>query len=370
MKFSCEKNLLQDACSISTRAVPAKSPMASLEGLKIDIKDDQVTITGYDLKKAIYTTLDADTTENGSILVNSRFFSEMLRRMPDGILTLECDEKNNVYVKCGKSEYNFPGLDMNEYPEMPQFDPTNTIEIPEKILKSMINRTIFAVAKDEIRPIYTGTLFEIENNEITLVSVDGYRLARKIEKIKSGKIEDCRFVVPGFSLTDIEKICDDVEKTVKIAIGEKHISFEIGKTVVITRRLEGDFLNHRKSVPEAFRFSMKINRQQAISAIERVSLVLSDSSTTPVKMTFEDGIINCLCASPLGRAEDTFTCEGDGEGLQIGFNDRYLLDALKAAETDDLQLCANTPSSPCVIKAADGSDNFTYMILPVRLRGN
>lgn len=369
MKFSCEKNLLQDICAICARAVPAKSPMPSLEGLRIDVTEN-VKITGYDLKKAIYTTLDADITETGCILVNSRFFIEMLRRMPDGVFTLECDERNNINVKCGKSEYNFPGLDMNEYPEMPQFDPMNYIEIPHKILKSMINGTIFAVSKDEIRPIYTGTLFEIENNEITLVSVDGYRLARKIERIKSGKIEDCSFVVPGFSLTDIEKICDDIDEPVKISIGEKHISFEIGKTVVITRRLEGEFLNHRKSVPESFRYNITVKRQQIISAIERVSLVLSDSSTTPVKLSFEDGIIECLCASPLGRAEDTVTCEGDGEGIQIGFNDRYLLEALKAAETEELNICINTPSSPCVIKAADGSDNFTYMILPVRLRHN
>jgi len=369
MKFACDKNVLQDACAISARAVPAKSPMTSLEGLKIDVTD-RITITGYDLKKAIYTTLDADITETGSILVNSRFFLEMLRRMPDGEFTLECDSRNSIHVKCGRSEYSFPSQDMNEYPEMPQFDQMNYIEVPEKVLKSMINRTIFAVAKDEIRPIYTGTLFEIENGEITLVSVDGYRLARKIERIKAGKTEDCSFVVPGFSLTDIEKICDDTEELVKISIGEKHISFEIGTTVVITRRLEGEFLNHRKSVPESFRYSLKVERQQTISAIERVSLVLSDSSTSPVRLTFGDGTVDCLCASPLGRAEDTFTCEGDGEGLQIGFNDRYLLESLKAAETDALKLCINTASSPCVIKAADGTDNFTYMILPVRLRNS
>lgn len=369
MKFTCEKNILQDACALSARAVPSKSPISSLEGIKIDAYQN-VKVTGYDLKKAIFTTLDADIQEEGTILVNSRFFGEMLRRMPDGIITVTCDKKNNICVKCGKSEYNFPGLEIEEYPEMPEFKEVSCIEIPQKVLKNMITRTIFAIAKEEIRPVYTGTLFEIEGKELTLVSVDGYRLARRIEIVDSSNLEDCSFIVPGFALSDIEKICDDSNEMVKINVGEKHISFNIGETVVITRRLEGEFLNHRKSVPETFRYTLKINKQEFTAVIERVSLMLSDSSTSPVKITFEDGSINCFCASPMGKAEDICQCEGNGEGLQIGFNDRYLLDALKAAETDELSVCLNTSSSPCVIKAADGTDNFTYMILPVRIRAN
>lgn len=369
MKFTCEKNELYEACLIASRAVPSKSPMPSLEGLKLEISE-KLTITGYDLKKAIYTTVEIFNAEEGSMLVNARFFSEMLRRMPDGKISVSCNEKNNINVKCGKSEYNFSGLNIDEYPEMPVFDELKSLEIPQDVLKNMIQKTLFAVSKEEIRPIYTGSLFEIINEELTLVSVDGYRLARRIEKIKSSKLEDCSFVVPGFTLSDVEKICSDTEDTLSILIGEKHISFKIGETVIISRRLEGEFLNHRKSVPENFRHILKVNRQEFVSVIERVALMLSDSNTNPIRITFDDGNINCYSSSVKGKAEDTCVCEGTGDGLEIGFNDRYLLEALKAAETDEIAVCINTASSPCIIKASDESDNFTYMILPVRIRTN
>lgn len=367
MNFTVEKSLLQNAVMIATRAVPSKSPISALEGLLVEA-GQTITITGYDLKEAIYTTIEADVFEQGVMVVNARFFGELIRRLPDGMVNVNCDEHNNtIHIKCGKSEYDIPGLDFSDYPEMPHFSELKTLEIPQDVLANMISRSLFAVSKEETRPVYTGTLFEIEGNELTLVSVDGYRLARRVDRIESSRLEDCSFIVPGFALADIEKICDNNEEPVKIAVGEKHISFTMGMTVVITRRLEGDFLNHRKSVPENFRFTVKVDRQELIAAIDRVALVLSEKNGSPVRMTFRDGTIDCRCITPIGKAEDICTCEGSGEDLEIGFNDRYLLDALKAAEKDEIFVCLNTSSSPCIIKAADGSENFTYMILPVRL---
>ncbi len=367
MNFTVEKAELQNAVLIATRAVPSKSPISALEGLLIEA-GQKITITGYDLKEAIYTTIEAEVTESGTMVVNARFFGELIRRLPDGMVNIQCDENNNIiHIKCGKSEYDISGLDAGDYPEMPRFSELKTVEIPQDVLANMISRSLFAVSKEETRPVYTGTLFEIEGNELTLVSVDGYRLARRVEQIKSSRLEDCSFIVPGFALSDIEKICDNNEDPVKIAVGEKHISFTMGTTVVITRRLEGEFLNHRKSVPENFRYTVKANRQELISVIDRVALVLSEKNGNPVRMIFGDGTIDCKCITPIGKAEDICTCEGSGEDLEIGFNDRYLLDALKAAEKEEIMICLNTSSSPCIIKAADGSENFTYMILPVRL---
>ena len=366
MKFTVEKSVLQNSVLIAGKAVPSKSPITSLEGLLFEA-GTSVTVTGYDLKEAIHTSVAADVEEPGIMVVNARFFTEMIRRLPDGMVTVTCDENKNITVRCGKSFYNIPGLDVNDYPEMPQFNGIRKIEIPQKILADMIRGTIFAVSKEEIRPIYTGTLFEIEGTELTLVSVDGYRLARRVEQVDSARLENCSFVVPGFALSDIEKICEDSDDPASISVGEKHISFTIGSTVVITRRLEGEFLNHRKSVPENFRFVIKVDRHEILSVIDRVSLVLSDRTGSPVRMTFGDGTIDCRCITPVGKAEDVCLSEGSGDGIEVGFNDRYLLDALKAAAKDELLLCLNTPSSPCIIKAADGSENFTYMILPVRL---
>lgn len=367
MKFSCEKYLLQTASMTASRATASKSPIPALEGLLLKA-EDSVSVTGYDLKKGIFTSLEADVAEKGSIVVSAKLFGEMIRKMPDGIVTITSDNANNVKVKCGKSEFNFIGIDADDYPEMPTINSVNNITLPQKILKNMINKTIFAVSDNEVRAVYTGTLFEVEENNLTLVSVDGYRLAKRSEKLENSQLENCSFIVPGSALSDIEKICGDVDEEVKISVGAKHISFSIGETVVITRRLEGDFLNYRKSIPENFRFVVKAERSELMNVIDRVALIVNEKNSSPIRMTFNDSTIDCLCVTPIGKAEDTCTCEGSGEGLQIGFNDRYMMDALKAAGNDELNICLNTASSPCIIEASDGSKNFTYMILPVRLR--
>lgn len=367
MKFTCEKYQLQTACSIASRAAAAKSPIPALEGLHISAAE-KLTVKGYDLKKGIYTSIDADITQRGAIVVNSRLFGEMLRRMPDGMVTVEVDEKENISVKCGKSSFNIIGINPDDYPELPSFDAVNNISVPQNILKSMINQTIFAVSSDDVRPIYTGTLFEIEDDGLNLVSVDGYRLAKRSEKLEGSSMESCSFVVPGSALSDVEKICTDEEEAVKISVGSKHINFVIGDTVVVARRLEGEFLNYRKSIPDEFKYELTVDRGDFMSTIDRVSLIVSEKNSSPVRMTLGDGSIHCLCVTPIGRAEDVCVCEGSGSDMEIGFNDRYMKDALKNAGVDELKLCINTASSPCIIKAADGSDKFTYMVLPVRLR--
>ena len=328
MKFSCDKALLQAACNTAARAAASKSPIPALEGLQLSA-EDRLYVKGYDLKKAIVTAVDADIAQRGTLVVGA--------------------------------------ISSADYPELPSFDAQNNVALPQSILKDMINRTLFAVSTDEVRPIYTGTLFEIEGDELTLVSVDGYRLARRSEKLEKAEMENCSFVVPGSALSDVEKICADEEEPISIAVGAKHISFTVGDATVISRRLEGEFLNYRRSIPDTFRSELKVDRNELMSVIDRVSLIVSEKNTSPVRMTLGDGVIDCLCVTPIGRAEDVCTCEGNGNELVIGFNDRYMKDALKAAPADELKLCVNTASSPCILKAADGSEGFTFMVLPVRL---
>ncbi len=368
MKFTCEKHLLQSAVATASRAAASKSPIPSLEGLLISAAAG-VRITGYDLKKGIYTTIEAQVEQAGDVVVNARLFGEMIRRMPDGMISFSADEDCSVHVKCGKSEFRFIGISAEDYPEMPQVETVNSVTLPQKLLKSMINQSIFAVSDNDVRPIYTGILFEVDKEDLTLVAVDGYRLARRVEHIYQGDMEACSFIVPGSSLSDVERICsDDDKEKLNISVGKKHIAFSVGQTVIISRRLEGEFLNHRKSVPTVFKYTVEVSRSELISSIDRVSIIVSEKNNSPVRMSFNDGRIDCLCVTPLGKAEDVCLCEGSGDGLEIGFNDRYMTDALKAAAVDKLRVCLNSASSPCVICAADGSENFTYMILPVRLR--
>ena len=368
MKFSCEKYLLQTACLTASRAAASKSPIQALEGLLIEAGAD-VKVTGYDLKKGIYTNIGANVTQPGSIVVNARLFGDIIRKLPDGIVVI-ATENLNVNVTCGKSSFNIMGISPEEYPEMPDIDKQDDIQIAERLLRSMINQTNFAVATNESRPIYTGALFEAEGDSLTIVAIDGYRLAKRSEQLDAAREKDVRFVVPGTTLSDVERICEDKDEPVHIAVGSKHVAFSIGETVVISRRLEGEFLNYKKSIPENFRYILKIERSEFMAVIDRVSLIISEKNSNPVHLVLNDGSIECSCVTPIGKAEDVCLCEGSGDGLEVGFNDRYMMDALKASGKDELYLCMNTASSPCIIKAADGTESFIYMILPVRLRAN
>ena len=366
MKFACEKFLLQNATATASRAAASKSPIPALEGLLITAGKD-VKVTGYDLKKGIYTFLEADVEEPGSVVLGARLFGEMIRRMPDGIINISVEDSGMTTVKCGKTEFSIMSMDSNDYPELPEVDSGSSVTLPQKLLKSMINETIFAVSDNDSRPVYMGTLFEIDGDNLTLVSVDGYRLALRREKLENANMEKCEFIVPGSALSDVERICGD-EGDVLISVGTKHISFEVGTTVVVSRRLEGDFLNYGKAIPESFRSAVTVDRNEFMRAVDRVSLIIDEKTKNPVRLTFGDGTIDFLCVTPIGKAEDVCSCDGACENLEIGFNDRYLMEALKAAPAAKLDISLNTGSSPCILTPAEGEQSFVYMILPVRLR--
>ena len=366
MKFTCEKYLLQSAVAVASRAAASKSPLPALEGLLLEAGSD-LRVTGYDLKKGIYTNIEAEVQQPGSIVLDAKLFGEMVRKMPDGIVCIESDEQGMTNVKCGKTEFSFMGIDPDDYPELPSVEGLKSYSVSQGTIKEMINQSIFAVSDNDSRPVYTGSMFEIDNNVLSLVSVDGYRLALRREEIEGGE-EHAEFIVPGAALSDLERICSEPDEKISISVGGNHISFTVGNTVIITRRLEGDFLNYRKAIPADFKYKIKVNRSELQRAVDRVSLIVDEKSKNPVRMCFGDGVIDCLCATPIGKAEDVCICEGSGEDMEIGFNDRYLMDALKAAPCDELFVCLNTNSSPCVILPADGSEKFKYMILPIRLR--
>lgn len=367
MKFSCEKHVLQSAIVTAQRAAASKSPIPALEGLLIEA-GRQVRITGYDLKRGIYTSIPADVTEPGSIILNARLFGEIVRSLPDGVVHVSSDMGYMTRITCGSADFSIMGFDSDDYPDLPDADGHNAITIRQDLLRDMVGRTLFAVSDNEARPVYTGSLFEVENGKLTVVSVDGYRLALRRGELIASDFESTSFIVPGTALGDVEKICTDSEEPVRITVGLKHISFAIDSTVVVSRRLEGEFLNYRRSIPAEFKYRIKAARTELTRVVDRVSLIIDAKTKNPLRCTFGDGELKLVCVTNLGKAEDVCPVEGSGAGLEIGFNNRYLLDALRAAPADELQLCVNTGSSPCVILPADGSDGFVFMILPVRLR--
>ena len=365
MKFSCERSDLLTAVNTAAKAASSKSPIPALEGILIETGMDSVKLTGYDLKKAIYTKAAASVFENGSIVLGARIFGDIIRALPDGMVTVK-SEGLNVSITCGNSDFSIIGSDAADYPELPAIESEGAVSLPQDILSEMIRQTIFAVSDNESRPVYTGELFEISGDELTVVSVDGYRLALRKEKVE-GAGEDCSFIVPGTALSDLEKLCSATDEPVSIALGNKHISFTIGDTVLLSRRLEGEFLNYKKTVPSSFGVEVTADRSFLQRTVERVSLIIDDKIKNPLRCTFGAGEIRIVCATALGKAEDTCMVDGDGGEMEIGFNNRYLLDALKAAPADEVKVCLNSGSSPCIILPCEG-DSFLYMILPVRLK--
>lgn len=366
MKFTCEKYVLQAAVMSAAKAASPKSPIPTLEGLLVQAGAG-VKITGYNLKEGIYTTIEADVKKTGAAVFNAKLFVEMVRLMPDGIISVETDDNGAVYLRCGKSEYSFISMDADEYPELSTIDGSEAVSIPQRLLRRVIDETCFAIATNESRPVYTGSLFEIDGGTLTVVSLDGYRMALRREKLEDCDKEGLRFIIPGAALQDVERLCGDVDDGVLINVGTKHVSFTIGDTVIVSRRLEGDFLNYKKAVPDVFRSELKIERAEFLSIVERVALVVDEKARNPIRLIFGDGVVDFSCVTALGRAGDSCPCEGEGGDVEIGFNDRYLRDALRAAPASELKICINTGSSPCVILPAEG-DAFMYMILPVRLR--
>lgn len=370
MKFSCEKSLLSAAIATASRAAAVKSAVSSLEGLLIEA-GNVVRISGYDLKTGISTTIPADVPETGSIVLNARLFGDIIRRLPDDVVTISVDEKYLTQIKCGMSEFNIVGISAADYPELPSVDYQNSIYIAQKSMKAIISQTIFAVSDNEARPIHTGSLFDLEGGILTVVSVDGYRLALRREKVdESTEMQNGSFVVPGSALSEVEKICADSDELCKITLGTKHIVFTIGSTVLVSRRLEGEFLNYKNSIPKTSKYSVTAEKRALINAIERVSLIISDKLKSPVRCTFGDEVVKVMTSTPLGRANDECYVKGNADNMEIGFNNKYILDALKAAPSDELRLLLTSNISPCIIVPADDSRSFLYMILPVRLKAN
>jgi len=368
MKFSCETYLIQQAVAIASRSTASKSPIPALEGLLIEAGQD-VKITGYDLKKGIYTSFPADVAEPGAVVLKAKLLGEIVRSLPDGIVSIST-EGNKAFIHCGASDFTVLGTDSGEYPELPSVDKQSAVHIPQNILGKMIRQTSFAVSDNESRPVYTGALFDIKEGALTIVAVDGYRLALRKEEIQAD-CGDCSFVVPGNALSDVDKLCADTEDSAEISVGTKHISFSIGDTVLVSRRLEGEFINYRKSIPTQFGTKAVVERDSLLRAVSRVSLVIDEKTKSPIRLFVNEESIDLSCRTGIGNADDQCPAKVEGSAqLTIGFNNRYLLDALKVAPADELTLGLNTASSPAVLVPTDGSDSFAYMILPVRLHAN
>lgn len=368
MKFSCEKALLSSAVSITSRAVAAKSSIPAMEGILIEA-GDSLRLTGYNLETGIQATVPAEIKEKGSLVLSARLFGEIVRKMPDDVVVFS-SQGYTVNIKCGMSEFNILGTDPEEFPELPSVEQQNALTISQPVLRSMISQTLFAVSDNESRPVHTGSLFEVDDTGLTVVSVDGYRLALRHETVEEKRGADLfSFVVPGSALGEVEKICSG-EESVTVTQGARHVMFQTGDTVLVCRRLEGEFLPYKNAIPRNNTIQVEVDARALLSSIERVSLIISEKLKSPLRCIFGDGMVSITTKTAIGDAADQCIISGDGQGLEIGFNNKYLMDALKAAPADKLRMEFTSGVAPCVILPAEGEENFIYMVLPVRLKAN
>ena len=367
MKFSCEKALLQSAIAVTSRAVAQKSSIPALEGLLLHA-DSCLTVSGYNMQTGIRTKVSADVTGAGDIVLNARLFGDIIRRMPDDVVTFSADDRQTVHLSCGDANFDILGLSAADYPDLPEVEDEYSVSIQQKTLRAMIEETAFAVSTNESRPVHTGALFEIGENGLTMVAVDGFRLAirrEKLEKIEGGAFS---FVAPGSALNEVKGICADSEDLASVTLGKRHILFEVGDTELICRRLEGEFLDYKNAIPRKNPISVVAETKSLIESIDRVSVVISDKLKSPVRCLFEQDRVLLSAKTGNGEAKDVCRISGDGGNLEIGFNNRYLMEALRYAPADTVKIELNTGVSPAIIVPVDGEENFLYMVLPVRLK--
>ena len=371
MIVTCKRQTLQNAVLNVSRAVSSKSSIPALEGILFKAKNGQIFLCGYDLEIGITTSIDADVIEEGDVIFGSKLFGDIIRSLPNDEVTIKVDSKYTAHIISGSSEFHIIGIAASEYPDLPSVSGGSSLHMPQNVLKSMIRQTLFAVAVTNTKPVHTGTLFQLKDGCLRLVSVDGCRLAMRTEF--AAYQSEAEFVVPGKTLSEVLKLIgDDTDTPVAIGIGRRHIVFTVensenSRYSVISRLLDGEFLKYEQTIPNNCVTDITVSTRRFIQAVERMSLVVNERMKSPVTCTITDMDMKFSCETAIGCATDSFEIKNEGESLEIGYSDRYMLDALRATESDEVRIQISGPVSPIKILPKEG-DSFLFLVLPVRLK--
>ena len=370
MRFTCEKNMLVQGLNITGRAVAQKSSLSVLEGILCCSDTNGIQLTGYNMETAITYRIEADVTDPGKCIFPAKLFGDIIRRLPEGPVTVVIDDNYKVSIRAGYASFTISAERAEDYPELPDVSTDRGVRIPQKALKELITGTIFAVSENQGRPIHTGVKFEVEDDRVSAIAVDGFRLARRTWHSETANPMRLNFVVPAPGLKEVEKILTDSEDEVSFTLGGRHILFNMGSASLICRLLEGDFLDWRKVVPTNCPVKLCAHVSDLASSMERVGLIVSEKYKSPVRCTFSNQEVQLRTNTTIGVAEDRCSIAGDGKDLEIGFNVRYLADALRAIPSEEVILELTNSLSPIVLTPAEEKYDFSYMVLPVRIKTN
>lgn len=367
MKFTCDKNVLLESLNVVCKATSQNSNLELLKGIKIEA-DENLCLTGTDLEISIQSMIEAQVLDKGSIVLDSRIFPEIIRKIPDGIMTFVSNE-NSVDILSKSMKFSIQGISSEGYPEVKKIEEGNKIKIHSKSLKDIIKKTIFATCINEARPVLSGAKVEVSGSLISMIALDGTRLAVKSEIIPETGLSGLEFIIPGRTLNELLKVLKDDETEVEIIILENNVMFKFENYVLTSRLLEGEFLDYTKTIPSDCRIKLKLNTKELTDTVERASIIINfdDPKKIPVIFDIKNSCINVDCFSKYGDFHEEIEIKESGE-IKIGIRSKLLLDALKSIDDNEIIMELTSDLGPCVLKPVEGKA-FLYMVLPVRLRG-
>ena len=363
MKIVCTKSNLVKGVSIVSKAVPSKTTMSILECVLIDATTDIIRLTANDMELGIQTDIEGEIIERGMIAIDAKFFSEIVRKLPDSDVIIETDESLQTTIVCEKAKFNISGKPGDEFSYLPIIEKDESIEVSQFTLKEVIRQTIFSIADSDSNKLMTGELFEIKNNMLRVVSLDGHRIS--IRKIAlDADVTDKKLVVPGKTLIEISKILSgEAESKVNISYTSNHIVFEFDNTVVVSRLLEGEYFKIDQMLSSDYDTKVRINKKELLNCIDRATLLVKEGDKKPIIINIGDEIMELKIKSQIGSMNEEIMINKEGKDLLIGFNPKFLIDALRVIDDEEVTLYLMNAKAPCFIK--DDNETYIYLILPV-----
>lgn len=368
MKIICSKNNLLKSVSISLKAVPSKTTMPILECILIDATTNQIKFTTNDMELGIETIVEGTIEEKGMVALDAKIFYEIIRRLPDNDVTIKTDEKYTALITCEKAKFNIPGKSGEDFAYLPMIEKEEPLTISQYTLKEMIRQTIFSIAVNENNKLMTGELFEIKDNCLKIVSLDGHRIAIRKMPLKR-EYSNRKVVVPGKTLNEVSKILSgEVDDQVSIYFTKNHILFEFDQTMVVSRLIEGEYFRIEQMLSSDYETKLSINKKEFLSCIDRATLLVREGDKKPIIIHITDNKMELRIESAMGSMNEDIDIQKDGRDILIGFNPKFLIDALRVIDDETIDIYLVNPKAPCFIR--DAEENYTYLILPVNISQN
>ena len=363
MKLICSKSNLLHGVNIVSKAVPTRTTMAILECILIDASSDEIKLIANDMELGIETIIDGEIIENGIIALDAKIFSEIVRKLPDNEVVIETDASFKTVITCEKAKFNIIGKSGEDFSYLPYIEKNDPISISQFTLKEVIRQTIFSIADNDNNRLMTGELFEINENQLKVVSLDGHRISIRNIELKD-HYENKKVVVPGKTLNEISKILPgSVDDDVTIYITDNHIIFEFMDTVVVSRLIEGEYFKIEQMLSSDYETKVKINKRELLDCIDRATLLVKEGDKKPIIMDIQDGVMELKINSFIGSMNEDIDIEKTGKDILIGFNLKFFIDALRVIDGEEVSLYMVNPKAPCFIR--DDDNQFIYLILPV-----